>query len=138
MVLDIGSPSEAWRALAKIADDSEEVAYDRTKREFETLETGVSESVAEYFALVHIVLMKLERYKITTPAREIRRIVFQNKANADSLCRFMEQNVCSRQKCKRHYEALRYLKQSFQALQKYKKKQGLKIQIKGRFTDKAN
>ena len=37
MVLDIGSPSEAWRALAKIADESEEVAYDHTKREFETL-----------------------------------------------------------------------------------------------------
>ena len=30
MVIDIGSPSEAWRALRKIADESEEVAYDRT------------------------------------------------------------------------------------------------------------
>ena len=47
MVLDIGFPSEAWHALAKIADDSEEVAYDRTKRELETLEIEVSESVAE-------------------------------------------------------------------------------------------
>ena len=75
MVLDIGSPSEAWRALAKIADDSEEVAYDRTKRELATLEIGVSEFVAEYFARLHIVLMKLERYKTTTPTREIRRIV---------------------------------------------------------------
>nr|YP_009364839.1 ribosomal protein S3 [Fucus distichus]ARI50027.1 ribosomal protein S3 [Fucus distichus] len=64
-------------------------------------------------------------------------LVVQNKANADSLCRFIEQNVCSRQKRKRHYEFLRYLKQSFQALQKYKKIQGLKIQIKGRFTHKA-
>ena len=73
MVLDIGPPSEAWRALVKIADESEEVAYDRTKREFETLEIGVSESVAEYFARVHTILMKLERYKLTTPAREIRR-----------------------------------------------------------------
>ena len=78
MVLDIASPSEAWRALAKIADDSKEVAYDRTKRKFETLEIGASESVAEYFARVHIVLMKLERYKITTTAREIRRIVLRS------------------------------------------------------------
>ena len=78
MVPDIRSTSEAWRALAKTADDSEEVAYDRTKREIETLEIGVSESVAEYFARVHIVLMKLERYKITTPAREIRRIVLSS------------------------------------------------------------
>ena len=31
MVLDIGHPSEAWRALAKIADISEEIPYDRTK-----------------------------------------------------------------------------------------------------------
>ena len=78
MVLDIGSPSEAWRALAKIADESEEVAYDRTKREFETLEIGISESVAEYFARVHTILMRLERYKITTPAREIRRTVLSS------------------------------------------------------------
>ena len=42
MVIDIGSPSEAWRALTKIADETEEVAYDRTKREFETFEIGVS------------------------------------------------------------------------------------------------
>ena len=78
MVLDTGPPSEAWRALAKIADESEEVAYDRTKRDFETLEIGVSESVAEYFARVHIILMKLERYKITTPAREIKRTVLSS------------------------------------------------------------
>ena len=31
MVLDIGYPSEAWRALAKIADISKEIPYDRTK-----------------------------------------------------------------------------------------------------------
>ena len=78
MVLDIGSPSEALRALAKIADESEEVAYDRTKREFETLEIGVSESAAEYFVRVHIILMKLERYKITTPAGEIKRTVLSS------------------------------------------------------------
>ena len=32
MVLEIGSPSKAWRALSKIADETEDVAYDRTKR----------------------------------------------------------------------------------------------------------
>ena len=62
MVLEIGSPSEAWRALSKIADETEDVAYDRTKREFETLQIGVNESVTECFARVHIVLMKLERH----------------------------------------------------------------------------
>ena len=78
MVLEIGSPSEVWRALAKITDESEEVAYNRTKREIETLEIGVSESVAEYFARVYIVLVKLERYKIITPAREIKRTVLSS------------------------------------------------------------
>ena len=57
IVLEIGSPSEAWRALSKIADEAEDDAYDRAKREFETLETGANESVSEYFARVNIVLM---------------------------------------------------------------------------------
>ena len=60
MVLEIGSLSEAWRALTRIADESEEVAYDRAKREFKNLEIGVSESITEYFARLHIILMKLE------------------------------------------------------------------------------
>ena len=51
------------------------MACDETKREFETLEIGVSESVAEYFARVHVILVKLERHKITTPAREMKRTV---------------------------------------------------------------
>ena len=42
MVLEIGSPSEAWRALSKIADDTEDDAYDKAKREFETLEIGAT------------------------------------------------------------------------------------------------
>ena len=50
MVLEISSPSEAWRALSKIAAETEDVPYDRTKREFETLEIGVNEYVTEYFA----------------------------------------------------------------------------------------
>ena len=75
MVLEIGSLSEAWRALTRIADKSEEVAYDRAKRDFKNLEIGVSESITEYFARLHIILMKLEGHKIVTSAREIKRTV---------------------------------------------------------------
>ena len=75
MVIDIGSLSEAWRALTKIAADTEEAVYCRAKREFESLEIGVSESVAEYFACVHAILMKLARHQVTTPARDIKRTV---------------------------------------------------------------
>ena len=49
--------------------------HDRAKREFETLQMDDSESVSEYFARVNIILMKLERYNITTSAREIKRVV---------------------------------------------------------------
>ena len=55
MVLEIVSPSETWRALSKIADERENVAYDRIKREFETLEIGANESVSEYFAHVNTI-----------------------------------------------------------------------------------
>ena len=75
MVIRIGSISEAWRALTKIANASEEVEYDRAKREFETLEMDASESVAEFFTRVHIILMELERHQIPIPDREIQRIV---------------------------------------------------------------
>ena len=78
MVLEIGSPSEAWRTLKKLADETEDDAYDRAKRDFETLEIGANETVSEYFARVNIVLMKLERHDITTPAREIKRIVLKS------------------------------------------------------------
>ena len=78
MVMEIGSPSEAWRALSKIAAETEDDAYDRAKRELETLEIGANETVSEYFARVNIVLMKLERHDITSPAREIKRIVLKS------------------------------------------------------------
>ena len=78
MVLEMGPPSEASRALSKIADETEDDAYDRAKREFETLEIRPNESVSEYFARVNIVLMKLERHNITTPAREIKRMVLNS------------------------------------------------------------
>ena len=78
MVMEIGSPSEAWRALSKIAAETEDDAYDRAKREFETLEMGANETVSQYLARVNIVLMKLERHYITMPAREIKRIVLKS------------------------------------------------------------
>ncbi|CAN0279070.1 unnamed protein product, partial [Ascophyllum nodosum] len=78
MVLEIGSPSEAWRALSKIADGAEDDAYDRAKSVFETLKIGANESVSEYFARVNIVLMKLERHNTITPALEIKRIVLKS------------------------------------------------------------
>ena len=75
MVMEIGPPSVAWRALKKMADEAEDDTHDRAKREFETLQMGNSESVSEYFARVNIILMKLEIYNITTSAREIKRVV---------------------------------------------------------------
>ena len=72
MMINIESLSKTWRALAKIAAETQE-AYDRAKREFESLEIGVSEPVAEYFARVQVTLMKLAGHQVTTPAREIKR-----------------------------------------------------------------
>ena len=78
MVMEIGSPSETWRALSKIAAETEDDAYDREKKELETLEMGATETVSEYFARVNIVLLKLERHDIMTPARETKRIVLKS------------------------------------------------------------
>ena len=69
--IDFESLSEAWRALTKIAAETQEAAHDRAKREFESLEIGVSKCVPEYFARVHVILIKLMRHQVTTPAREI-------------------------------------------------------------------
>ena len=78
MVMEIDSPSEAWRALNKIGVETEDDAYSRAKREFETLEMGDNETVSEYFARVNIILMKLERHNITTPSRKIKRVVMNS------------------------------------------------------------
>nr|YP_011007945.1 ribosomal protein S3 [Chorda asiatica]QWK44416.1 ribosomal protein S3 [Chorda asiatica]WBP69776.1 ribosomal protein S3 [Chorda asiatica] len=64
-------------------------------------------------------------------------LIVKKKASALSLSRFLKQNICSRQRRKRHYQFLSYLKQGLKAMQDYKEIQGLKIQIKGRFTHKA-
>ena len=73
MVIDIGSSSEARRALTKNATETQEAAYDRVEKEFESFEIiGVREPVAEYFTRrVHMILMKPTRYQVTTPTREI-------------------------------------------------------------------
>ena len=39
MVIGIGSLSGTWRALTKIATGTQEAAYNRAKREFESLES---------------------------------------------------------------------------------------------------
>nr|QWK44837.1 ribosomal protein S3 [Pterygophora californica] len=77
------------------------------------------------------------RYDYARYGMQLMCLLIKNKASAASLTRFLKQNICSRQRRKRHYQFLAYIKQGFQALQEYKKIQGLKIQIKGRFTHKA-
>ena len=88
--------------------------------------------IAYYAKNFHNVKYDYARYGM-----QLMSLVVKKKASAISLSRFIEQNICSRQRRKRHYEFLGYLQQGFQALQKYKKIQGLRIQIKGRFTHKA-
>ena len=78
LVMEIECPSVTWRALKKMVGETEDDAHDRAKREFETLQMDDSESVSEYFARVNIILMKLERYDITTSAREIKRVVMNS------------------------------------------------------------
>ena len=105
---------------------------DRLKTYTRAVPKPVRRQVAYYTKSFHNLKYDYARYGI-----QLMSLLLQNKANTTCLCRFIEQNVCSRQKRKRHYEFLRYLKQGFHALQKYKKIKGLKIQIKGRFTHKA-
>lgn len=77
------------------------------------------------------------KYDYARSGMQLISLLIKNRVNVTCLSRFIEQNVCSRQKRKRHYEFLGYLKQSLQALERYKKIKGLKIQLKGRFTHKA-
>ena len=46
MVMEIGSPSVAWRALKKMADETEDDAHDRAKREFKTSGDGIDGSTS--------------------------------------------------------------------------------------------
>ncbi|CAM9208096.1 unnamed protein product [Ectocarpus sp. 12 AP-2014] len=77
------------------------------------------------------------KYDYARSGMQLMYLLIKNKANATSLLRFLKQNICSRQRRKRHYQFLGYIKQALKALEPYKEIQGLKIQIKGRFTHKA-
>lgn len=77
------------------------------------------------------------RYDYARYGMQLIYLIMLNKASASTLSRFLTQNICSRQRRKRHYQFLAYIKQVLKALEPYKKITGLKIQIKGRFTHKA-
>ncbi len=77
------------------------------------------------------------RYDFARYGMQLMYLLLRNKASAASFSRFLMQNICSRQRRKRHYQFLGYIKQALTALEPYKDIKGLKIQIKGRFTHKA-
>lgn len=108
------------------------IRINRLKTYTRSIPKPARKQIAYYAKSAHQVKYNYARYGMQLLA-----LVIINKASAVSLSRFIIQNICSRQRRKRHYEFLGYLKQAVAALQKYKKVQGLKIQIKGRFTHKA-
>ena len=73
----IGPRSEAWSTLTKTAVEKQEVVYNRAKSKFESLEIRVTETVADNFARVHIVLTSLTRHKVNTSTHEIKRTVLR-------------------------------------------------------------
>nr|WBP70265.1 ribosomal protein S3 [Scytosiphon lomentaria] len=77
------------------------------------------------------------RYDYARPGMQLIYLILNKKASASSFSRFLTQNICSRQRRKRHYQFLAFIKQVFKALEPFRKITGLKIQIKGRFTHKA-
>lgn len=77
------------------------------------------------------------RYDYARYGLQLMYLLLKKKASAASFARFLKQNIRSRQRRKRHYQFLGYIKRALKALEKYKEIQGLKIQIKGRFTHKA-
>lgn len=77
------------------------------------------------------------KYDYARSGMQLMYLLLNNKASTKSFSRFLIQNICSRQRRKRHYQFLGYIKQALTALEQFKKIKGLKIQIKGRFTHKA-
>lgn len=77
------------------------------------------------------------RYDYARYGLQLMYLLLLKKASAASFARFLKQNIRSRQRRKRHYQFLGYIKKALKSLERYKKIQGLKIQIKGRFTHKA-
>ena len=77
------------------------------------------------------------KYDYARYGMQLMYLLIRKKTSTATFSRFLKQNICSRQRRKRHYQFLGYIKQTLKALEQYKKIQGLKIQIKGRFTHKA-
>lgn len=77
------------------------------------------------------------RYDYARHGMQLMHLLLKKRATVKTFSRFIQENICSRQRRKRHYQFLAYIKQSLTALEPYKNIQGLKIQIKGRFTHKA-
>nr|QWK44991.1 ribosomal protein S3 [Analipus japonicus] len=77
------------------------------------------------------------RYVYARYGMQLLFLVVQDKASVTSLSKYIVQNICTRKKKKRHNEFLNFLKRALESLREYQKIQGLKIQLKGRFTHKA-
>lgn len=77
------------------------------------------------------------KYDYARYGMQLMYLLVKKKASPSTFSRFLKHNICSRQRRKRHYQFLSYIKQTLKALEPYKEIQGLKIQIKGRFTHKA-
>ncbi len=77
------------------------------------------------------------RYDYARYGLQLMYLLLRKKASPNTFIRFLKQNIQSRQRRKRHYHFLSYIKKALKVLKRYKKIQGLKIQIKGRFTHKA-
>lgn len=89
LVVNAGSPSEAWKALEGLAGlETNEAAAERTKRDFEKLEMKEVESVRSYFIKVHMRIAALRQHNVFMTEGDIYRRVlgglssrFSNKQN---------------------------------------------------------
>ena len=67
MVTTAGSPSEAWKILLSLVDESSEAAQDRVKREFEELSFEVGrETMRDYIVRAKTWVMKLDQNNVST------------------------------------------------------------------------
>lgn len=64
MVMEITSPSEAWRTLVKMAAETKDAASYEAKKYLEGLKIGLNEKVREYFARLNVALSKLRKYDV--------------------------------------------------------------------------
>ena len=56
MKIMVGSPSEAWRALAKMAAQAKDANSDEAKKELKGLGIGSNKTTREYVAWVNAIL----------------------------------------------------------------------------------